>query len=114
MEQESKNLKEMIEGRINDKVQYAVDKCLEEMCKDEPFGIYDYGSVEELQKINAQNLYEHYKYFLETLPVYVFIYGDLDDKQIKYIIDGLSGIKRGSVKTIGKTGIDSKVDDVKI
>lgn len=113
VEQESKNLKEMIEGRINDKVQYAVDKCLEEMCKDKPFGIYDYGSVEELQKINAQNLYEHYKYFLETLPVYVFIYGDLDDKQIKYIIDGLSGIKRGSVKTIGKTGIESKVDDVK-
>lgn len=113
VEQESENLKELIEGRINDKVQYAVDKCLEEMCKDEPFGIYDYGSVEELQKINAQNLYEHYKYFLETLPVYVFIYGDLDDDKIKYIIDGLSAIKRGSVKTVGKTGIESKVGDVK-
>lgn len=113
VEQESENLIELIEGRINDKVQYAVDKCLEEMCKDEPFGIYDYGSVEELQKINAQNLYEHYKYFLETLPVYVFIYGDLDDDKIKYIIDGLSAIKRGSVKTVGKTGIESKVGDVK-
>lgn len=113
VEQESENLKELIEGRINDKVQYAVDKCLEEMCKDEPFGIYDYGSVEELQKINAQNLYEHYKYFLETLPVYVFIYGDLDDDKIKYIIDGLSAIKRGSIKTVGKTGIESKVGDVK-
>ncbi len=108
-----KPLIELIEGRINDKVQYAVDKCLEEMCKDEPFGIYDYGSVEELQKINAQNLYEHYKYFLETLPVYVFIYGDLDDDKIKYIIDGLSAIKRGSIKTVGKTGIESKVGDVK-
>ena len=42
-----------------------------------------------------------------------FYLRDLDDKQIKYIIDGLSGIKRGSVKTIGKTGIESKVDDVK-
>jgi predicted Zn-dependent peptidase len=113
VEQESKNLKELIEGRINDKVQYAVDKCLEEMCKGEPFGIYDYGSLEELQKINAKNLYEHYKYFLETLPVYVFIYGDLDDNKIKYIIDGLSAIRRGSVKTVGKTGIESKVGDVK-
>ncbi|HOQ36440.1 MAG TPA: pitrilysin family protein [Acetivibrio sp.] len=113
VEQESKNLKEMIEGRVNDKVQYAVEKCLEEMCKNEPFGIYDYGSVEDLAKINAQNLYEHYKYFLETLPMYVFIFGDLDDGQIKYIIDGLSGIKRGNIKVVGKTGIESKAGDVK-
>ena len=30
VEQEIKNLKDMIESRVNDKVQYAVDKCFEE------------------------------------------------------------------------------------
>lgn len=113
VEQETKNLKELIESRVNDKIQYAVDKCLEEMCKDEPFGIFDYGSVGDLKQIDAKNLFEHYNYFLETLPVYVFISGDLEDEQIKYIVDRLSKIKRGKIKDIDKISIESAVGDVR-
>ena len=36
--QEKENLKKFIESRINDKIQYAVDRCFEEMAKDEPYG----------------------------------------------------------------------------
>jgi len=35
-------------------MQYVIEKCLEEMCKDEPFGIYDYGSVEDLRGLTRR------------------------------------------------------------
>ncbi|WP_010252217.1 EF-P 5-aminopentanol modification-associated protein YfmF [Acetivibrio cellulolyticus] len=113
IDQEAKNLKELIESRVNDKVQYGVDKCLEVMCENEPFSIFDYGNIEDIDGINAGNLFEHYKYFLETLPVYVFISGDINEEQTTYVIDKLKQIKRGSVKTISPVSIESHVSKVR-
>lgn len=113
IDQEAKNLKELIESRVNDKVQYGVDKCLEVMCEKEPFSIFEYGNIEDINGIDANNLYEHYKYFLETLPVYVFISGDLKDEDIGYIIDRLKQIKRDSIKTIQPTKIECHVSKVR-
>ena len=39
--QETEKMKELIKGRVNNKMHYAVERCLEEVCKGEPFGIYD-------------------------------------------------------------------------
>ena len=113
MEQEAKNLKELIESRVNDKVQYGVDKCLEVMCENEPFGIFDYGNIEDISGINESSLYEHYKYFLETLPVYVFISGDINDEQTGYVIGKLKQIKRGNVKNIQSVNMENHVIKVK-
>lgn len=113
VDQEAENLKELIESRVNDKMQYVIEKCLEEMCKDEPFGIYDYGSVKDLKEIDEKSLYEHYKYVLETLPVYVFVSGDIGDDGIKYIIDSLSKIKRGNIKSIDKAKVEIDVGEVR-
>lgn len=113
IQQEAKNLKELIESRVNDKVQYGVDKCLEVMCEDEPFGIYDYGTVEDIDTINERNLYEHYKYFLETLPIYVFISGDINEEKTGYIIDKLKKIKRRDIKNIQPVNVERHVSKVR-
>ena len=55
---EKENLKALIEARINDKAQYAISRCIEEMFKNEPYGAYKYGNVEDIENINAENLYE--------------------------------------------------------
>ncbi len=113
VQQEAKNLKELIESRVNDKVQYGVDKCLEVMCENEPFGIFDYGTVEDIDTITENNLYEHYKYFLETLPVYVFISGDFNDDKTGYIIYKLKQINRREIKKIQPTNVEKHVSQVR-
>ncbi len=113
VEQEKKNLKELIESRVNDKMHYAVEKCLEEMCKDEPFSIYAYGDVEDYDEINEKNLYEHYKYFTQELPIYVFISGDLEDDKVRYITERLKKIQRGTTKPIENSHAVKNVDEVK-
>jgi len=113
IEQEVRNLKELIESRLNDKVQYAVDQCLEVMCEQEPFGIFEYGNIDDINTLNESDLYEHYNYFLQTLPVYVFISGDIEDGKINYIIDKLKQIKRGAVKTIKALNVEKHVSEVR-
>lgn len=100
LKQEKDNLKKLIEARVNDKMQYSVEKCLEEMCKDEPYGIYDYGFVSDLEGIGAAELYGHYRSMLETYPLQVYLAGDIDEAGVKKVVDVLSKMKRGTVKKL--------------
>ena len=55
VEQEKNNMKQRIEGRIDNKRTYALDRCIEEMYKNKPFGLYRFGYVEDLKEINEKN-----------------------------------------------------------
>ena len=55
---EKENLKQIINGKIDNKARYSLDRCIEEIFKGEPYGLYKYGYVEDLEKITPQNLYE--------------------------------------------------------
>lgn len=82
---EKKNLKQIIEGKIDNKARYALDRCIEEMYKDEPYGVYKYGYIEDLEKITAQNLYEYYKEFIKKVKIDIFVSGDLNNSIINEI-----------------------------
>jgi predicted Zn-dependent peptidase len=75
--QEAENLKQTIEGLINNKTRYAMVRCNEAMCKGEPFSLYRLGRVEDLQSITPQSLRQHHQQVLTTAPVDIFLIGDL-------------------------------------
>ena len=52
IKQEKDNLKQIIEGRKDNKARYAMDRCIEEMYKENNFGLYKYGYVEDLENID--------------------------------------------------------------
>lgn len=113
LEQEKENLRRLVESRINDKVQYAVDRCYEEMCKEEPFGVYEYGAVEDLSGITAGELYSYYGRVLQSYPMDVFIAGDVDEDKIKQAVGKLEQLKRSDIKKIEPGVIEKKVHGVK-
>lgn len=84
VESEKENLKQIILGKIDNKSKYAYERCIEEMYKDKPFGLYKYGYVEDLENINAENLYEYYKKMISECKIDIFISGEIDEgaKQI--------------------------------
>ena len=54
-------LKDLIEARKNDKVQYALERCYELMFQDEPFGLCEFGTTEIVEGNNfAKLLSEHW------------------------------------------------------
>lgn len=95
--QEKDNLKRLIEGRVNNKLQYAVDRCFEEMCHHEPFGIYEYGYVSQLKDINPENLYHNYCNSIGASPISVYIAGDVDDDKLNRVMDKFRTMERGDI-----------------
>lgn len=91
--QEKENLKQIIEGKIDNKARYSLDRCIEEMYKDEPYGLYKYGYIEDLDEINENNLYEYYKKLISQCKIDIFVSGILDN-DIKGIIENNENIKK--------------------
>ena len=108
VEQEKENLKNRIEGRINDKRSYALDRCIEEMCKNEKFSIYPLGKVEDLQSIDEDILYNHYSDVISTSPIEIFYVGEYDNELIEYI-KNIGKTERKDVLTIPREQIISGI-----
>lgn len=85
VEQEKENIKQLIEGKKDNKAKYALTRCTEEMYKNSPFGLYKYGYVEDLESIDENNLYEYYKQLLNQCKIDIFISGEIGDKTEEYI-----------------------------
>lgn len=113
VEQEKTNLKMLIESRANDKVQYALDRCYELMCKDEPFGLYEGGTVTQVDNTTPDELYKHYKEKVENLPMQIFITGILGDSDIEKLKNRLKCVKRGATKGLISSIVKKGVDEVR-
>ncbi len=111
--QEIENHKNRIEGKINDKRQYAVNRCIEEMCKNESFALYQLGYVEDLRDINENNLYEHYKRVLHTSIIEIFYVGNYDENLEKHLVD-INSIQRENIVEIPREKIISTVAQKKM
>ncbi|WAM31125.1 EF-P 5-aminopentanol modification-associated protein YfmF [Caldicellulosiruptor naganoensis] len=80
IDQEKNNLRQEIESRINDKVQYAIDRCMEIMFEGQSYALYEKGNVEDLAYITKDRLFSQYKEVVEKKPMYVMIYGDYNEE----------------------------------
>ena len=91
VESEKKTIKRLIEGRIDNKDMYAYTRCIEEMYKEKPYGLYKYGYIEGLKEINEENLYEYYLKLLNEAKIDIFVSGDfLDDKILETITSNVN------------------------
>ena len=93
VEQEKNNIKQRIEGKIDNKARYAIDRCIEEMYKDKPFGLYKFGYVEDLEKIDKNDLYNYYKELINSCKIDIFISGN-SNKEVQNIIKENDNIQK--------------------
>ena len=94
VKQEIENIKQVIEAKKDNKARYAIFRCKEEMFKGEPEGLYKYGYVEDLENINAKNLYEYYKKLLNECKIDIIISGKLDCIDVEKIIEEDENIQK--------------------
>lgn len=83
---EKQNIKQIIEGKIDNKARYSLDRCIEEMFKGKPYGLYKYGYVEDLEKITPQSLYEYYKKLMNECKIDIFCSGGIEAEKTETII----------------------------
>ncbi|MBO5229973.1 MAG: insulinase family protein [Clostridia bacterium] len=72
---EKRLLIQRIEEELNDKRTYALNKCLEYMCKNEPCGRDKYGTVEEINAVKMADVYAAWKNMLSTAVFQITVVG---------------------------------------
>ena len=80
-------LKTEIESLKENTGRYGMHKMLEAMDSKAPYAISADGSIEELEHITRENLYEYYKEIIKGDLIDIFIIGDFDEKKVKGIIN---------------------------
>ncbi|MBO9539115.1 insulinase family protein [bacterium] len=78
VELEKEALRKRVEGLFNNKGRYAAIRCVASMCADEDYRLFSYGRIEDLAGIDAARLYSHYRQWLKTSSIDVFVVGDVD------------------------------------
>ncbi len=86
VESEKKKLKQIIDGKIDNKRAYSFERCIEEMFKNEPYGLYKFGYIEDLDLITPKSLYKYYCELLQKCKIDIFLSGDFEGKNINEII----------------------------
>ena len=111
-EQCKRQLLEAIDGEFNEKRSYAISQMLEEMCRDEKFGIKRYGSRKAVEKLTPSELFRAWKEILENSRVEIMFIGNSDTVSAENIFREKFGGMQRTVPDIS-TEIISGVGEVK-
>ncbi len=82
VEREKLTLKNKIGSIYDDKIAYANMRLIDEMCKDELFELHTNGYVEDLDKIDGEEMYNYYKSLLQEDRMDVYVLGDFDEAKM--------------------------------
>jgi len=106
IESEKSNLIDDIRAAINDKRGYSIDRLLEEMCKDEAFGVSKLGSENEVLAITSESLTAHYHDLIKNSRIEILYCGSAEPRRIKTTFQSeLKDLPGRGNKEIPKTNI---------
>ena len=90
---EKENLQRFIESKIDNKDYYAYQRCIESMYED-GFGIYKYGYIEDIEKIETETLTKYYKNLIQNSKIDIFLSGNFKESEIKQILEKNENIQK--------------------
>ncbi len=96
-EQEKINACDRIDAFVNDKRQYASQRCQQETARGTDFAVMHYGDKDRIKSISAKALYEHYSSIITSSVIDIYICGAYDSeeaaKAVRAYTDSLSFTK---------------------
>ena len=104
LNQEKNTIKQLIEARTDNKARYSQERCIEEMYKDEPYGLFTYGYEEDLDKITNKELYNAYLEMLKNSKIDILVSGNFSE--------GNSNVDEIIMKQINEKNIQPRNIDV--
>lgn len=113
VEREKRKAIEHIKGEFSEKRIYSKGRLIEEMYKDEPYGVPKCGTVEDVEKIDGKMLYKAWKNMLSSAFIRVNVVGDaVPIGLFDSISQMLSTIDRTDITDITKTALTNSADKV--
>lgn len=114
VEVEKRLLKEYIESIYDDKVSYALQKLVENMCKGEVFSTNSIGYVEDLNRINGQTLMSAYQQMLNENQISITVVGDIEHEKVYEIFKDHFDFKHRSINLTVIDSEDKEINDIQV
>lgn len=93
--QEKANLIDRIRAEVNEKRQYAVNRVLEEMCREEPYGVGRLGREADVEAITPQSAWAQYQALLAHSRLELYYCGSAEHDEACIILQrALTGLPR--------------------
>lgn len=86
VEAEKRTLRKRLDAIINDKIRYAGERCIEEMCKDEPFRLHPLGRREAIGGLTPESLHAAYTRWLQDSPIDLYVVGRTTMDEVKQLV----------------------------
>lgn len=84
--QEKETLRRQMQSIINNKAQWAMLRLLETMADGRAFGLRRFGQVEDLDAIDATDLYRRYRTLVSDRTLLVFVVGAVEEKRADALV----------------------------
>lgn len=84
---EKENVRKKLESIVNDKIRYAAERCLEEMCRNEPYRLHPLGQRKDLDHITPESLYRAYQNWLNDSSMDLYVVGDTTLEEVQKLVE---------------------------
>lgn len=86
VKREKRLMIERIRSINDDKIAYAFNRMIEEMCADEDFSLSKYGTVEEVEKVTGEDVFKALTDVLLHAPIQINVIGNFDGEKVRSVI----------------------------
>lgn len=95
VEAEKRTLRKKIESIINDKIRYAGERCIEEMCQNEPYRFHPLGRLAAIDSLTPELLYARYRKWLAESPIDLYVVGNTTLAEVSALVKASFDLESG-------------------
>ncbi|GIP43801.1 peptidase M16 [Paenibacillus sp. J45TS6] len=96
VQQERDTVRKRLESIVNDKIRYAGERCIEEMCKGEPYRLHPLGERKDLPGIEPEGLYRSYEQWLQNAGMDLYVVGDTTLEEVEKLVEKYFHLNRNT------------------
>lgn len=91
---ERETVRKMLESIVNDKMRYAAERSIEEMCKNEPYRLHPLGERKDLPNIDPDTLTASYQQWLQQASIDLYVVGDTTLEEVENLVQRYFNVER--------------------
>lgn len=113
IESEKTTLEKRLQAIVNDKIKYAAERCIEEMCSGEPYRLHPLGKLDVLGSIEADGLTARFREMLQSAPIDVYVVGNTNLEQVLPLVERYFAVQRSTAASYSFKTEHRKAEKVK-
>lgn len=109
---EKVTLTKRLESIVNDKIRYAAERCVEEMCANEPYRLHPLGKLAAIEGITPESLHKQYKTWLGEAALDLYVVGDTTLEEVTAYVRDAFKLADGAAASYPAADVTHQVREV--